>query len=153
MDGKPILSEKERAWYSVSNSLMQAMIVLTPLLLSFVKPVFFVYAASSALVQYTLTLITQWKDIKRDGDVFSAMVLVVAGLFCALTIISYFTAPLTTNAMVKAVIDSFVNPINTVTIGMAVEEFIISATALMLSLWSSLLISNTIKYLRETAKP
>jgi hypothetical protein len=153
MDGKPMISEKERARFSVSNSPMQAMIILTPLLLSFVKHIFFVYAVASALVQYTLVLITQWDYIKRKGDVFFAMTLVVADLFCVLTIISYFTAPPTTNAIVSAIINSFVNPINTITIGMAVEVFIIVATGFMLGFWSGLLVISTIKYLRETAKP
>jgi hypothetical protein len=153
MDGKPILSEKERARFSVSNSLMQAMIILTPILLTFIKHIFFVYAVASGLVQYTLILITQWDYIKREGDVDFAMTLVVADLFCILTIISYFMAPLTTNAIVKAIIDSFVNPINTTAIGMAVETFIIGATASMLGFWSGMLLINTISYLRETAKP
>jgi hypothetical protein len=153
MDGKPILSEKERARFSVSNSPMQAMIILTPLLLSFVKHIFFVYAVASALVQYTLVLTTQWDYIKRKGDVDFAMTLVVADLFCVLTIISYFTAPLTTNAIVKAVINSFVNPINTTAIGMVVEIFIIVATGFMLGFWSGMLLINTIEYLRETSKP
>ena len=153
MDGKPILSEKERARYSVSNSLMQAMIILTPILLTFIKHIFFVYAVASGLVQYTLVLITQWDYIKRKGDVDFAMTLVVADLFCVLTIISYFTAPLTTNAIVSAVINSFVNPINTIAIGMVMEVFIIGATAFMLVGWSGILIINTISYLRETSKP
>ena len=153
MDGKPILSEKERARFSVSNSPMQAMIILTPLLLTFIKHIFFVYAVASALVQYTLVLITQWDYIKRKGDVDFAMTLVVADLFCVLTIISYFTAPPTTNAIVKAVFNSFVNPINTTAIGMVVEIFIIVATGFMLGYWGGLLLINTIEYLRETAKP
>jgi len=148
-----MLSEKERARFSVSNSPMQAMIILTPILLTFVKHIFFVYAVASGLVQYTLVLITQWDYLKREGDVDFAMTLVVADLFCVLTIISYFTAPLTTNAIVSAIIDSFVNPINTFTIGIAVEIFIIVATGFMLGFWSGLLIINTIEYLRETAKP
>jgi len=148
-----MLSEKERARFSVSNSPMQAMIILTPILLTFVKHIFFVYAVASGLVQYTLVLITQWDYIKRKGDVDFAMTLVVADLFCVLTIISYFMAPLTTNAIVKAIIDSFVNPINTFTIGIAVEVFIIVATGFMLGYWSGLLLINTIEYLRETAKP
>jgi dihydroorotate dehydrogenase len=81
------------------------------------------------------------------------MTLVVADLFCVLTIISYFMAPPTTNAIVSATINSFVNPINTITIDMAVEAFIIVATAFMLAGWSGLLLINTIRYLRETAKP
>ncbi len=153
MDGKPILSEKERARFSVSNSLMQAMIILTPLLLTFIKHIFFVYAVASGLVQYTLVLITQWDYLKREGDVDFAMTLVVADLFCVLTIISYFLAPPTANAIVSAIIDSFANPINTITIGMAVEVFIIVATGFMLGYWSGLLLINTISYLRETAKP
>jgi len=153
MDGKPILSEEERARYSVSNSPMQAMIILTPLLLSFVKHIFFVYAVASALTQYTIVLATQWDYIKRKGDVDFAITLVVADLFCILTIISYFMAPPTTNAIVSAVINSFVNPINTIAIGMAVETFIIGATAFMLGFWSSMLLINTISYLREIAKP
>jgi len=153
MDDKPMLSEKERARFSVSNSPMQAMIILTPLLLSFVKHIFFVYAVASGLVQYTLVLITQWDYIKRKGDVDFAMTLVVADLFCVLTIISYFSAPLTTNAIVKAVINSFVNPINTTAIGTVVEIFIIVATGFMLGYWSGMLLINTISYLRETAKP
>ena len=148
-----MISEKERARFSVSNSPMQAMIILTPILLTFVKHIFFVYAVASGLVQYTLVLITQWDYLKREGDVDFAMTLVVADLFCVLTIISYFTAPLTTNAIVSAIIDSFVNPINTFTIGIAVEVFIIVATGFMLGFWSGLLIINTIEYLRETAKP
>jgi hypothetical protein len=152
MDGKPMISEKERARFSVSNSLMQAMIILAPLLLSFVKHIFFVYAVASALVQYTLVLTTQWKDIKRKGDVDFAMTLVVADLFCVLTIISYFMAPPTTDVIVRAFIDSFVKPINTIAIGMAVEAFIIVATGFMLVFWSGLLITNTISYLRETSK-
>jgi hypothetical protein len=153
MDGKPMLSEKERARFSVSNSPMQAMIILTPLFLSFVKHIFFVYAVATALVQYTLVLTTQWDYIKRKGDVDFAMTLVVADLFCVLTIISYFTAPPTTNAIVKAIINSFVNPINTTAIGTVVEIFIIVATGFMLGFWSGLMIINTISYLRETAKP
>ncbi len=148
MDGKPI-GEKERARFSVSNSPMQAMIILTPLLLTFIKHIFFVYAVASGLVQYTLVLITQWDYIKRKGDVGFAMTLMVADLFCVLTIISYFMAPLT----VKAIIDSFVNPINTIAIGMVMEIFIIGETAIMLVGWSGILIINTINYLRETAKP
>jgi len=148
MDGK-MISEKERARFSVSNSPMQAMIILTPLLLTFIKHIFFVYAVASALVQYTLVLITQWDYIKRKGDVDFAMTLMVADLFCVLTIISYFMAPLT----VKAIIDSFVNPINTIAIGMVMEIFIIGETAIMLVGWSGILIINTINYLRETAKP
>jgi len=148
MDGKPI-SEKERARFSVSNSPMQAMIILTPILLTFIKHIFFVYAVASALVQYTLVLTTQWDYIKRKGDVGFAMTLMVADLFCVLTIISYFMAPLT----VKAIIDSFVNPINTIAIGMVMEIFIIGETAIMLVGWSGILIINTINYLRETAKP
>ena len=58
MDGKPMLSEKERARFSVSNSPMQAMIILTPLLLSFVKHVFFVYAVATALTTTTATLLS-----------------------------------------------------------------------------------------------
>jgi len=153
MDGKPMLSEKERARFSVSNSPMQAMIILTPILLTFIKHIFFVYAVASGLVQYTLVLITQWDYIKRKGDVDFAMTLVVADLFCVLTIISYFSAPLTTNAIVKAVINSFVNPINTTAIGTVVEIFIIVATGFMLGYWSGMLLINTISYLRETAKP
>jgi hypothetical protein len=153
MDGKPMLSEKERARFSVSNSPMQAMIILTPLLLSFVKHIFFVYAVASALVQYTLVLITQWGYIKRKGDVDFAVTLVVADLFCVFTIISYFTALPTTNAIVKAIINSFVNPINTTAIGTVVETFVIVATGFMLGFWSGLMIINTISYLRETAKP
>jgi len=148
-----MLSEKERARFSVSNSLMQAMIILTPLLLTFIKHIFFVYAVASGLVQYTLVLITQWDYIKREGDVDFAMTLIIADLFCVLTIISYFMAPLTTNAIVSAIIDSFANPINTFTIGIAVEVFIIVATGFMLGYWSGLLLINTIEYLRETAKP
>ena len=148
-----MLSEKERARFSVSNSPMQAMIILTPLLMSLVKHIFFVYAVASALTQYTLILITQWDYIKREGDVDFAMTLIIADLFCVLTIISYFTAPPTTNAIVSAVINSFVNPINTIAIGMVVEIFIIGATAFMLGFWSSMLLINTISYLRETAKP
>jgi len=148
-----MLSEKERARFSVSNSPMQAMIILTPLLLSLVKHIFFVYAVASALVQYTLVLMTQWKDAKRDGDAGFAMTFVVADLFCILTIISYFVAPLTTNAVVSAVINSFMNPINTVAIGMVMEVFIIGATATLLIIWCGILIINTISYLRETAKP
>jgi len=144
-----MLSEKERARFSVSNSPMQAMIILTPILLTFVKHIFFVYAVASGLVQYTLVLITQWDYIKRKGDVDFAMTLVVADLFCVLTIISYFMAPLT----VRAIINSFANPINTFTIGIAVEVFIIVATGFMLGYWSGLLLINTIEYLRETAKP
>ncbi len=153
MDDKPMLSEKERARFSVSNSPMQAMIILTPLLLSLVKHIFFVYAVASALTQYTIVLTTQWDYIKRKGDVDFAMTLIIADLFCVLTIISYFTAPPTTNAIVKAVIDSFVNPINTTAIGMVMEIFIIGATAFMLGFWSGMLLINTIEYLRETAKP
>jgi hypothetical protein len=153
MNGKPMLSEKERARFSVSNSPMQAMIILTPLLLTFVKHIFFVYAVATALVQYTIVLTTQWNYIKKKGDVNYAMTLVVADLFCVLTIISYFTAPPTANAIVRAIIDSFVNPINTFTIGIAVEVFIIGATAFLLGFWSSMLLINTISYLRETAKP
>jgi len=148
-----MLSEKERARFSVSNSPMQAMIILTPLLLSLVKHIYFVYAVATALVQYTIVFITQWKDAKRDGDVGFAMTFVFADLFCVLTIISYFMAPLTTNAIVSAIINSFVNPINTIAIGMVVEVFIIGATATMLAIWSGILIINTIKYLHETAKP
>jgi len=37
-----MFSEEERARFSVSNSIMQAMIVLTPLLLSLVKHIYFV---------------------------------------------------------------------------------------------------------------
>ena len=148
-----MLSEKERARFSVSNSPMQAMIILTPILLTFIKHIFFVYAVASGLVQYTLVLITQWDYIKREGDVDFAMTLVVADLFCVLTIISYFMAPLTTNVIVSAIIDSFANPINTFTIGIAVEVFIIVATGFMLGYWSGLLLINTIEYLRETAKP
>jgi len=148
-----MLSEKERARFSVSNSPMQAMIILTPILLTFIKHIFFVYAVASGLVQYTLVLITQWDYIKRKGDVDFAMTLVVADLFCVLTIISYFSAPLTTNAIVKAVINSFVNPINTTAIGTVVEIFIIVATGFMLGYWSGMLLINTISYLRETAKP
>ena len=148
-----MISEKERARFSVSNSPMQAMIILTPLFLSFVKHIFFVYAVATALVQYTLVLTTQWDYIKRKGDVDFAMTLVVADLFCVLTIISYFTAPPTTNAIVKAIINSFVNPINTTAIGTVVEIFIIVATGFMLGFWSGLMIINTISYLRETAKP
>ena len=121
-----MLSEKERARFSVSNSPMQAMIILTPLLLSLVKHIFFVYAVASALVQYTLVLITQWEDIKRKGGVRFAMTFVVADSFCVLAIISYFKAP---------------------------EVFIIGATATLLVIWCGLLIINTIRYLRETAKP
>ena len=148
-----MLSEEERARFSVSNSPMQAMIILTPLLLSFVKHIFFVYAVASALTQYTIVLATQWDYIKREGDVDFAMTLVVADLFCVLTIISYFTAPLTTNAIMKAIIDSFVNPINTTAIGTVVEIFIIVATVFMLVGWSGMLLINTISYLRETSKP
>ena len=148
-----MLSEKERARFSVSNSPMQAMIILTPILLTFVKHIFFVYAVASGLVQYTLVLITQWDYIKRKGDVDFAMTLVVADLFCVLTIISYFMAPLTTNVIVSAIIDSFANPINTFTIGIAVEIFIIVATGFMLGFWSGMLLINTIEYLRETSKP
>ena len=144
-----MISEKERARLSVSNSPMQAMIILTPILLTFIKHIFFVYAVASALVQYTLVLTTQWDYIKRKGDVGFAMTLMVADLFCVLTIISYFMAPLT----VKAIIDSFVNPINTIAIGMVMEIFIIGETAIMLVGWSGILIINTINYLRETAKP
>ena len=128
-----MLSEKERARFSVSNSPMQAMTILTPLLLSFVKHIFFTYAAASALVQYTLVLITQWDYIKRKGDVDFAITLVVADLFCVLTIISHFTALPTTNAIVKAVINV--------------------TTGFMLVFWSGLLIINTIDYLRKTSKP
>ena len=148
-----MLSEEERARFSVSNSPMQAMIILTPLLLSLVKHIFFVYAVASALVQYTLVLITQWEDIKRKGDVKFAMTFVVADSFCVLTIISYFKAPLTTNAIVSAIINSFVNPTNTIATGMAMEVFIIGATATLLIIWCGLLLINTISYLRETAKP
>jgi sterol desaturase/sphingolipid hydroxylase (fatty acid hydroxylase superfamily) len=153
MDGKPMFSEKERTRFSVSNLPIQAMIILTPLLLSLVKHIYFVYAVASALVQYTLVLITQWRDIKRKGDVEFAMSLVFADLFCVLTIISYFTAPPTTNAIVNAVINSFMFPINIIAFGMAVEVFIMGTTAFLLVYWSGLLISRTIEYLRETAKP
>ena len=128
-----MISEKERARFSVSNSPMQAMIILTPLLLSLIKHVFFVYAVASALVQYTIVLITQWDYIKRKGDVGFAITFVVADLFCVLTIISYFTALPTINAVVKAVINV--------------------ATGFMLVFWSGLLIINTIDYLRKTSKP
>ena len=148
-----MISEKERARLSVSNSPMQAMIILAPLLLSLVKHTFFVYAVASALVQYTLVLITQWNYIKRKGDVDFAMTLVVADLFCVLTIISYFMAPPTINAIVSAIIDSFVDPMNTIAIGMVVEVFVIGATGFMLVDWSGLLLINTIEYLRETSKP
>jgi len=145
-----MLSEEERARFSVSNSPMQAMIVLTPLLLSLVKHIFFVYAVASALVQYTLILITHWNNIKRDSDVGFTMTFIFANLFCALTIISYFMAPLTTKAVVNAFINGFVNPI---TIGMVTEIFIIGGTIVMLIFWGYVLIINTIEYLRETAKP
>jgi hypothetical protein len=148
MNGKPMIGEEERAWFSVSNSPMQAMIILTPLLLAFVRHIFFVYAVASALVQYTIVLITQWKDVKRDGDVGFAMTLVIADLFCVLTIISYFMAPLTINA----IIDDLMKPIGAAP-NMAMEIFIIVGTIIMLSFWSGILISNTIEYLRETAKP
>jgi len=150
MNGKPMFNEEERARFSVSNSIMQAMNVLTPLLLSMVKHVLFVYAVASALVQYTAVLITNWKNIKKDGDVGYAMTFITADLFCILTIISYFMAPLTTNAVVNAFINGFTNPI---TIGMVTEIFIIGGTIVMLVFWSGVLIINTIEYLRETAKP
>jgi hypothetical protein len=169
MDGKPMFSEKERAWFSVSNSPMQAMITLTPLLLSFVKHVFFVYAAASALVQYTSILITQWDYRKRKGDVGFAITFVVADLFCVLTIISYFLTPHTVNAIVSfsapfspqshtsstwsGSVNAIVSFNNTFTIGMAVEAFIIAATKLILGFWSGLLLINTIDYLRKTSKP
>jgi len=144
-----MLSEEERARFSVSNSPMQAMIVLTPLLLSLVKHIFFVYAVTSALVQYTAIIMTHWKDAKRDGDVEFIMSFVLADLLCVLTIISYFMAPPTVSAVIK----SLMNPMNEVTTGMAVEVFIIGATATLLVLWSGRLIISTIKYMRETAKP
>jgi len=145
-----VLSEEEKARFSVSNSIMQAMIVLTPLLLSLVKHIFFVYAVASALVQYTIVLMTHWKKVKRDGDVGYAMTFVLADLFCVLTIISYFLAPLTTKAVVNAFINGFTNPITT---GMVTEIFIIGGTIIMLTIWSGILIINTIEYLHETAKP
>jgi len=147
------ISEEERARFSVSNSPMQAMIVLTPLLLSLVKHIFFIYAVSSALVQYTIIFITHWKDVKRDGDVGYAMTFVFADLLCVLTIISYFMAPPTTKAIMSAVIKSFMNPMNTIAVGMVMEAFVIGATATLLVIWSGILIINTIEYLRETAKP
>ena len=148
-----MLSEEERARFSVSNSIMQAMIVLTPLLLSMVKHVLFVYAVASALVQYTAVLITNWKNIKKDGDVGYAMTFITADLFCILTIISYFMAPLTTKVVINAFINGFMNPMNTIATGIVVEAIIIGATAILLVIWSGILIINTIKYLRETAKP
>ena len=149
MDGKPMLSEEERARFSVSNSPMQAMVILTPLLLSLIKHVFFVYAVASALVQYTIILMTHWEKLKRDVDY--TMTFVTADLFCVLTIISYFVAPLTTNAVVNAFINGgFANPI---TMPIMTEVFIIGGTIAMLAFWSGILIINTIEYLRETAKP
>ena len=148
-----MFSEEERARFSVSNSIMQAMIVLTPLLMSLVKHIFFVYAVASALLQYTIVLMTHWKDMKRDGDVGFAMTFVLADLFCILTIISYFMAPLTTNAIVSAIFNSFMNPMNTIAMGMAVEVFVIGTTTILLAIWSVILLINTIEYLRETAKP
>ena len=144
-----MLSEEERVKFSVSNSIMQAMIVLTPLLLSLIKHVFFVFATASALVQYTAIIMTHWKDVKRDGDVEFIMSFVLADLLCVLTIISYFMEPPTVSAVIK----SLMNPMNEVTTGMAVEVFIIGATATMLVLWCGRLIISTIKYMRETAKP
>jgi hypothetical protein len=149
MDNKPMFSEKERARFSVSNSIMQAMIILAPLLLTFIKHILFVYAVATALVQYTLVLITQWNDIKRSGDVDFALSLVIADLFCVLSIIGYFMTPLS----IKAIINGLMNPINTITIGMAVEVFIVVATGFMLGWWSGILLIDTIRFLRETAKP
>jgi len=123
-----MLSEKERARFSVSNSPMQAMIILTPLLLSLVKHIFFVYAVATALVQYTLVLITQWKDLRRN-DVDHAMSFVLADILCVLSIISYFKPPSITKAI------------------------IVGMVSFLLVLWSVMLIINTIKYLHETAKP
>jgi len=148
-----MLSEEERARFSVSNSIMQAMIVLTPLLLSLVKHIFFVYAVATALMQYTMVLITHLDDIKRDGDVGYAMTFIFADLFCILTIISYFMAPLTTEEVVNAFIKGFMNPMNTIVTGIVAEAIIIGATATLLAIWSGILIINTIRYLRETAKP